>query len=123
MSDRDGQPDRSSAGDKELTDRLRDLDRRLDRTLAGRESERQAENGPPRPGMALGFRLAADFTAGILLGAALGWGFDRLFNTSPWGLAVFLLLGFAAGVLTLMRSAGLAKPGPAGPDDRFDRKL
>jgi ATP synthase protein I len=62
-------------------------------------------------------RLGADFVAGIVLGAALGWGFDRLFGTSPWGLTVFLLFGFAAGILTVLRSAGLVKPGPAGPDD------
>jgi F0F1-type ATP synthase assembly protein I len=31
---------------------------------------------------------------------------------------IFLLLGFAAGILTVLWSAGMAKPGPAGPDDR-----
>jgi F0F1-type ATP synthase assembly protein I len=35
---------------------------------------------------------------------------------------VFLLLGFAAGILTVMRSAGLVKPGPAGPDDLYGGK-
>jgi ATP synthase protein I len=42
---------------------------------------------------------------------------DKLFETSPWGLVVFVMLGFAAGVLTVMRSAGVVKPGPAGGDD------
>jgi len=28
-----------------------------------------------------------------------------------------VLLGFAAGLLTVLRSAGLVKPGPAGGDD------
>jgi F0F1-type ATP synthase assembly protein I len=31
---------------------------------------------------------------------------------------VFLLLGFGAGLLSVLRSAGLVKPGPPGPDDR-----
>ena len=66
-------------------------------------------------------RLSADFIAGVVLGAALGWGFDRLFGTSPWGLAGFLLLGFAAGILAVMRSAGVMKAGPSGPDDIGDR--
>ena len=35
------------------------------------------------------------------------WGFDRLLSTSPWGLIVFLLLGFTAGVINVMRTAGV----------------
>ncbi len=67
-------------------------------------------------------RLGADFVAGVVVGAALGWGIDRLFGTSPWGLIVFLLLGFGAGILSVLRSAGLVAPGPPGPDDRSGRK-
>ena len=57
--------------------------------------------------MALGFRLSSELVAGVLAGAALGWGFDRLLSTSPWGLIVFLLLGFTAGVINVMRAAGV----------------
>ena len=74
--------------------------------------------GPPRQGYGLALRLGADFVAGVVVGGAIGWGVDRLFGTSPWGLMVFLLLGFAAGILSVLRSAGLVKPGPPGPDDR-----
>ncbi len=42
-----------------------------------------------------------------MVGAGLGWLIDRWLGISPWGLIVFLLLGFAAGVLNVMRSAGL----------------
>jgi ATP synthase protein I len=42
-----------------------------------------------------------------VVGAGLGWLIDRWLGVSPWGLIVFLLLGFAAGVLNVMRSAGL----------------
>ena len=65
----------------------------------------------------MALRLGADFVAGVVVGVALGWGVDRLFGTRPWGLVVFVLLGFAAGLLTVLRSAGLVKPGPAGGDD------
>ncbi len=64
-------------------------------------------------------RLGADFVAGIAVGAAIGWGVDRLFGIAPWGLIVFLLLGFAAGILSVLRTAGLVKPGPAvDPGDK-----
>jgi F0F1-type ATP synthase assembly protein I len=57
--------------------------------------------------MAVGLRLSSELVAGVLVGAALGWGFDRLLSTSPWGLIVFLLLGFVAGVVNVMRAAGV----------------
>ena len=57
--------------------------------------------------MAMGLRLSSELVAGVLVGAGLGWGFDRLLSTSPWGLIVFLLLGFIAGVLNVMRTAGV----------------
>ena len=57
--------------------------------------------------MAMGFRLSSELVAGVLVGAGLGWGFDRLLSTSPWGFIVFLLLGFTAGVINVMRAAGV----------------
>jgi len=57
--------------------------------------------------MAMGLRLSSELVAGVLVGAGLGWGFDRLLSTSPWGLIVFLLLGFTAGVINVMRTAGV----------------
>ncbi len=118
MSDRDTKDHGRDADDPELSQRLQALEQRLSESRADAEG---APDQPPRQGTALALRLAADFVAGVVLGAALGWGFDRLFGTSPFGLMVFLLLGFAAGVLSVVRTAGLVKPGPAGPDDIGDR--
>jgi ATP synthase protein I len=59
-------------------------------------------------GYARGFRLSSEFVAGVIVGAGIGWLIDRTLGISPWGLTVFLLLGFAAGVLNVMRSAGIA---------------
>jgi len=58
--------------------------------------------------MARGFQLSSELIAGGVVGALIGWGFDRLLSTSPFGLIVFLLLGFTAGVLNVIRSAGVA---------------
>lgn len=46
----------------------------------------------------------------MVVGGGLGWAIDKGLGTSPWGLIVFLLLGFAAGVYNVIRSAGT----PAG---------
>ena len=56
---------------------------------------------------AKGFRLSSELVAGVVVGAGIGWLIDRWLGVSPWGLIVFLLLGFAAGMLNVMRSAGL----------------
>ncbi len=123
MGDGNGKPDLSGARDGDLSKRLRDLDRQLDQRRDTRKQSAPAAGTEPRkPGFAMAMRLGADFVAGVVLGAALGWGFDKFFETSPWGLTVFLLLGFAAGILTVMRSAGMVKPGPAGPDDLPGKK-
>ena len=58
--------------------------------------------------MARALRLSSELVAGVLVGAVIGWGIDRLLSTSPFGLIVFFLLGFVAGVVNVVRSAGVA---------------
>jgi ATP synthase protein I len=119
----DPKPDRSRRNsDTELSRKLRDLDRRID---ASRPTRGVAAEGevPQRPGFGMALRLGGDFVAGVVVGAAIGWGFDRLVGTSPWGLAAFLLLGFAAGVLNVMRSAGLIAKRPGIDDDPAARRF
>ena len=51
-------------------------------------------------------KLSSEFIAGVVVGALIGYLFDRLLGTSPFGLIVFLLLGFAAGILNVLRETG-----------------
>ncbi len=73
------------------------------------EAAREAGRG----GWGRGARLASDFVAGVLLGGAIGWFIDRLLGSSPWGLIICLLFGFAAGTLTALRSAGMVRENEA----------
>ena len=88
-----------------------DLDRRRRELEASLAAKRPASSGSAEPAKAAGYgqalKLSSEFIAGIAVGAGLGWIIDRVAGTSPWGLIVFLLLGFVAGVLNVMRSAGL----------------
>jgi ATP synthase protein I len=105
---RDKSPDEAA-----LSARLGSLDQRLSEIRGGRNigtdpsGSEQANPQARASAMAMGFRLSSELVAGVLVGAALGWGFDRLLSTSPWGLIVFLLLGFIAGVINVMRAAGV----------------
>lgn len=73
----------------------------------------EAGDEPRDSQMGKAWRLATEFVAGILVGGAIGWAVDSWFGTSPFGLIVFLMLGFAAGVLNALRSAGLVRESPA----------
>jgi len=78
------------------------------RKIESDRGERQEIDASARASaLARGFRLSSELVAGVVVGAAIGWGIDYLFSTSPWGLIVFFLLGFAAGVINLMRVAGV----------------
>ena len=98
-----------AAGRREddLAERLQHLGQRLERkdSEAPKPIGRVAAQGR---GMAQALRLASEFIAGILVGAGLGWLADRWLGTSPFGLMIFLLVGFAVGVVNVMRSAGVS---------------
>lgn len=103
--DRNEPPDDEAA----LSARLKRLGERL--TLASRPSENRSDPRPSADTSAFvrGLRLSSELVAGVLVGAGIGWLLDRWLGISPWGLIVFLLLGFAAGILNVMRAAGLVK--------------
>ncbi len=79
-----------------------DFERRLNAKLAARE-EANAERKPS--GWSQGLKFGSEFIGGALTGAGLGFFFDWLFDTLPWGLFVGVMLGFAAGTLNVVRAA------------------
>ena len=112
MNGNDGRDGRETgppaAADSDLSARLRQLETQLDRKrdAAPDRGERlePSSSGPSAIGRA--FRLSTEFMAGIIAGGGLGWLLDRWLGTSPWGLIVFLLLGFGAGTFNVVRAAG-----------------
>jgi ATP synthase protein I len=92
------------------------------RRQAGRPSDSSdADRAATASGYARGFRLSSELVAGVVVGAGLGWLIDRWLGISPWGLIVFLLLGFAAGVLNVMRTAGVAAGTAFDDSNRVNR--
>jgi len=118
MNDRPSPKDETAGAGPET-----DLSRRLERLENALDARRPAPSKTGRgrneeaQGFAQALRLSSEFVAGVLVGAALGWALDKGLGTSPWGLIVFLLLGFAAGVFNVLRAAGLmAEAGPRKVD-------
>ena len=93
MSQENGSDDDARSPRIDDEDRLAHRLDALGKTLGDKQSvERQKTDKANKPAAGYGqaLRLSSDFIAGIVVGAALGWGFDKLFETSPWGLIVFL---------------------------------
>lgn len=107
-----GNRDMTSSDEAALSARLGSLNQRLSEIRDGRKfkTDQPGSGGGDEPArasaLARGFLLSSELIAGIVIGAAIGWGFDRLLSTSPFGLIVFFLLGFVAGVVNVVRSAG-----------------
>jgi ATP synthase protein I len=118
MSDasENGNRGKQQTNEAALSARLQRLNEGLARNQAGRPTDSpEADRAATASGYARGFRLSSELVAGVVVGAGIGWLLDRWLGISPWGLIVFLLLGFAAGVLNVMRSAGVvASPGIDG---------
>jgi ATP synthase protein I len=95
-----------------------DLNDRIAKAQAELDAQARPSTAEPMgKGMGLGFRMAADFIAAVLVGALLGFGIDTLAHTSPWALIVCLLLGFITGVWNVVRVAQAANKAPP-PDGK-----
>jgi ATP synthase protein I len=119
MTQARGDDDRNEppVDEAELSARLQRLGERLGQHQSDRSSDSDPRQGAiaDTSALARGLRLSAEFVAGILVGGAIGWLMDRWLGTSPWGLMVWLLLGFAAGVLNMMRAAGVVPQNTLDP--------
>ena len=58
-----------------------------------------------RQGLGVAFRLGTEMTVATGLGAIMGYGIDYYFGTKPWGIAVGVVLGGAAGMLNVYWAA------------------
>jgi ATP synthase protein I len=102
-----GHQSKGNIRDDELERRRRELGASLaSRMPPGLKGEDEPKTGT-LAGYGQALKLSSEFIGGIAVGVGIGWMTDRLAGTSPWGLIVFLLLGFCAGVLNVLRSAGL----------------
>ena len=98
MTDPEGRDSRSRPTDLEtLSAKLDAVGRR--RQPDPEPAQKSASN------MAQGLKYASEFSAAVLVGAALGWAVDRFAGTKPWGLLAGMFLGFCAGVMNVVRAA------------------
>lgn len=87
--------------------RASELGARLDKVRG--EARAREPSGPDARvrGAAMGqaMKIAVELVVGIAVGGFIGKVLDDQFGTAPWLMIVFLMLGFAAGLLNIVRTA------------------
>jgi ATP synthase protein I len=113
--DDQGQPKSAAGVTRDLASRIASAKR--ERELEDNRASRDAS--PEMSGLARGLRIGTEFISAVLVGALLGYLIDLGLGTSPWGLLILLLMGFAAGILNVIRvvaEMNAASPAPPGSD-------
>jgi ATP synthase protein I len=113
--DHQGQPKSADEATRDLASRIASAKR--ERMAEDNRASRDAS--PEMSGLARGMRIGTEFIAAVLVGAGIGYLIDLGLGTSPWGLLILLLMGFAAGILNVIRvvaEMNAATPAPPGSD-------
>ncbi len=101
--------------------RLDELQAKID-ALKGKEEAPKVEEHYSQAQHA--WRMVIELVSGLGIGFVIGYGLDWLFGTIPIFLVIFTMLGFVAGVKTMVRTANeLQKGNVLGPkalDDKED---
>ena len=56
-----------------------------------------------RTGAGFGFKISSEIIAALIVGVGIGLIVDNYFNTKPFGLIIFFILGALAGFLNVYR--------------------
>lgn len=89
--------------DDDQKQRMAQLEERL---TAARKAQEPKPRVDEHYSMAnLAWRMVVELVAGLGIGFGIGYGLDQVFGTLPIFMVLFILLGLAAGVKTMLRSA------------------
>lgn len=86
--------------------RVSDLGDKLGKVKAQRQAGRDADRDAELRGrgMAYGMRMAAELVSAVIVGGLIGYALDSWLGSKPWLFLLFFVLGFAAGVLNVLRA-------------------
>jgi ATP synthase protein I len=100
-----------------LEERRDSLHEKLERARPKDEGIEKSDD-VSRKGYSQALKISSEFISAIVVGGIIGYLLDRLLyamalTTKPWGMIVFVLLGFCAGVLNVLRTTGkVSSPHP-----------
>lgn len=91
----------SDAGDS-FTERLKSARSRRGLDAPPKRLGDDLDRGGTTP-LGIGLRVGVELVSAMVVAVVIGYGLDRLFGTKPILMAVFVLLGGAAGILNVWR--------------------
>ena len=80
--------------------KLQELKRKIDRYQLNDNSR---SNSLKNKGAGFGFKISTEIVAALVVGVGIGIIVDNYFNTQPFGLIIFFILGSLAGFLNVYR--------------------
>ncbi len=83
-------------------ERLAALEKRLNEVKRAKMS---ASQGGDYSKADMAWRMVIEMVSGLGIGFGIGYGLDTIFGTLPWLMVLFTMLGLAAGVKVMIRSA------------------
>ena len=87
-----------------MSRRASELGKRLDGVKA-RKVPIVTQDGTRGRAFGEAFKIVGELIVGVVVGGGIGWFVDRQLGTTPWLLILFLILGFAAGLSNVIRTA------------------
>ena len=84
-------------------ERLAELEARIAAAKGAKEETPHQEEHYSQAQQA--WRMVIELVSGLGIGFGIGYGLDAIFGTSPWLMVLFALLGFAAGINVMIRTA------------------
>ena len=82
---------------------------RLDQVKARRAPPQSIDARARGEAFARAFRFVGELLVGVGVGGFIGWLLDRQFGTRPWLLVLFVIMGFVAGLMNVVRAAQKAQ--------------
>jgi ATP synthase protein I len=97
--DTEGRPENTGEATRDLASRIASAKRERE----AEDKRASADNSREMTGLARGMRIGTEFIAAIVVGTLIGYFIDLGLGSSPWGMLIMLLVGFAAGIRNVTR--------------------
>ena len=80
-------------------------ERLKDRLKNARKKLKVEKENPQTSNIGQAFKLSTELVAAVLVGTIIGFILDNWFDTKPVFILIFFFVGFAAGILNVVRTA------------------
>ena len=80
--------------------KLENLKQKLDKLQSSKTDQKHKNK---ETGAGFGFKISTEIIAALVVGVSIGIIVDNYFNTNPFGLIIFFILGALAGFLNVYR--------------------